>query len=293
MDKKTTEIHGAIKEFVSELHSVYSSDKGLALYNRLLQSPPTKLGTNGIQKHISSFELFFDTYGKAILDGNEIPDGAVISFNKSDKIMIDVTKILRKSDPATQKVIKQHLITIRTMINPSEEEIVKMEAAVKELGINTSTKEGAFIGSILDDAKSVIGGIEGDDPATAIGSLLGSGIIQKMIGGIQNGMSSGELDMGKLFGAMQGAMGALMSQQAEGTAKMTVVEEENEDKGDGAGPASEAQEDVPPEETVLADEPPAAPKSKKAKARARAKAKKAALTTTPQEEVPDEVPDVE
>lgn len=281
MDKKSLEIYKSIQEFVGELAVAYPSDKGVALYNRLLHSPHMNSGFDAIAKHISPFDIFFEKYGEKILDKDEPVDGAKIHYNKSEKIVLDISKYLEKGDKPTRDVIKQHLRTIRIMINPSEDELRKMEESVKEMGIDTSSKEGAFIHGILDEAKGAMEGMEGDDPAMAIGSLLSSGIVQKMIGGLQQGMNTGELDMGKLFGTMQTAMGALMKQQgadAQVENKLTILDE------GGAGQA-EPETSVGGKTEETKDEKK---KAKKAKSRAREKAKKAKANAESDEKVEEE-----
>ena len=221
MDKKSTNIHEAIKNFILELSKSFPTDKKIALYNRLLQSPPSEIGTSGISKHITSFDTFLETYGEAIIDKLEIPNNAFIKFNKSERISIDMTKVLNKSDEETKKIIRMHLLAIRTMINPSKEELEKMENAMnvrstgsaceKEgeftfLDRGDNSKEGKFISGIFNDMESTFKGVKIDDPAMAIGTLLNSGIVQKLLGTLQNG----DLDLGKLMGTMQKAMGSLI-----------------------------------------------------------------------------------
>ena len=68
--------------------------------------------------------------------------------------------------------------------------------------------------------ESTFKGVKIDDPAMAIGTLLNSGIVQKLLGTLQNG----DLDLGKLMGTMQKAMGSLISQQS--TPQITEVVDE-------------------------------------------------------------------
>ena len=105
MDKRSVELHGAIRNFVFELNKLYPNVKPLALYNRLLQSPPESLGITPVQKHINSFNIFLDRYGEEILDKDEIPVDAIIKFNNSERIYIDISKFLRKCNEGDRKSV--------------------------------------------------------------------------------------------------------------------------------------------------------------------------------------------
>jgi hypothetical protein len=56
-----------------------------------------------------------------------------------------------------------------------------------------------------------MGDIDATDPMQATMSLMSSGILQEMIGGLQAGTDSGELDPRKLFDSMKGVVGQFMS----------------------------------------------------------------------------------
>ena len=224
MDRLTC-IHNSIRDFVMELNKIYPNDKPLALYNRLIKSPPKNLKDTVVEKHIKSFSNFFNTYGNLILDQNKTPKDAKIRFNNSEKIFINVSKFLVKSDNGTKNIIKQHLLAIRTMINPSTKEIEKLEGTLEKLNIDTSTREGEFIYDILSDARDAVENTESDSPIEAMGKLLTSGLIQKMVGGIHESIISNDMDMNKLFSTMQSVMGELLNQQKEQPVSNVIIDE--------------------------------------------------------------------
>ena len=62
----------------------------------------------------------------------------------------------------------------------------------------------------MHKAKSSMEDIDTENPGQAIMGLLSSGVIQDMVVGLQQGVSSGEMDMQKLLGSMQSAIGAII-----------------------------------------------------------------------------------
>jgi hypothetical protein len=205
----------AIKNFVEDLWSVFESKTAtpLALYRRLLSTtkPTDKIG---IDKFINGFVNFFARNDKFILDNklDLIDRGAAISYGTSESIKIEIQMFIHKSGLAEKEVIRQHLMTISTLIAPDPE---KMEKLTKGGLIDPSTKEGRFVSEILDDAREQFDGMDVSNPTQAIMSLASSGIMGKMTKAVQEG----GMNKMKLLGAFKGALDVLMEAEMKNNAE--------------------------------------------------------------------------
>lgn len=226
----------AISSFVSDLWEVFGNPKKkstLAIYKRLLDTTDPK-DENRVTKVIEGFQKFLVVFENDIMNNNldNIPRGTVIRFGTSDIVKLEIQKFIYQSEDDIQEAIRQHLITISAIIQPSKEKINSLRQMEKrklpELNIDSSTKEGAFINDIMNKAKDTMENVDTENPGAAIMGLLQSGVIQDMVTGLQSSAQSGEMDMGKLLGTMQGAIGTLMPQKKPSVEE--VVEEEMKNK---------------------------------------------------------------
>lgn len=216
-NKKNIDAFGAIVHFVNDLWEVFGSKNatsGLALYHRLIG----RIGLSeidNIKKVVDGFNEFLLSHENSIVNNKleNIPRGVSIKYGGSDKIQIEVQKFIYQSDPTTKEIIRQHLLTISTILNPKKEKIAQLEKRINELNIDTSTKEGKFITGIMDKAKTSMTNVSTEDPMQAMMSIFQSGIIQEMVVGLQQGVGSGEMNMQSLLGTMQSAIGSMMPPQ--------------------------------------------------------------------------------
>lgn len=214
--KKSLEAFSAIVSFVNDLWEVFGSTKTvtpLALYHRLIEHIKFT-DSEGIQKAIAGFTTFMGEY-ETILVKNElskIPRDTFIRYGDSDKVYLEIQKYLylARNDTCTIEVIRQHLLTICTILDPNKEKIAELEKRINELKVDTSTREGQFITGIMEKAKTTMEGVDTDDPMKAMMGIFSSGVIQEMVSGLQQGVGSGEMDMQRLLGTMQSAIGAIM-----------------------------------------------------------------------------------
>lgn len=217
MDKLSCKRFDAIKEFVKVLcESFGKHNKPLALYNKLLESTTYKHVAPAM-KHINCFDSFLKKYKSSIVSGKlSLPPNAKIIYN--ERIFVDLPAFLKKSDNATADVIKQHLLVIMSLLHPDDTETLdNLEHKLGSLGIDTSTKEGQFMNNIFSQVGQAMEGVDlsSDNPMGAVASLMNSGLIQNMMGGFQNGIQNGELDMSALMGTMQGMMKNLTGQMKD------------------------------------------------------------------------------
>lgn len=248
--KKFREVFNAIVSFVNDLNDVFGTTKAvkgkassLALYHRLIQNLKTG-DYDGIAKAVLGFRVFLSRYELALIknDLTSIPEGTCILYGNSERICIEIQKYMYQSrnHEDTLTIIRQHLLTIGMIIDPTPDKCTTLENAQKEReammpGIDTSTKEGQFINDILETAKSGMAGINTNDPMTAMMGVYKSGALQKMMTGLNDG-SMNPRSLGRM---MKKTLNALIPDEDEEepvavptetpTASSDVVEVQNQE----------------------------------------------------------------
>lgn len=237
LDERKLKAFNAIVSFVTDLNEAFGNPKNvtpLSLYTRLVVNHIKFTEVDRIDSALSGFETFVDKYSSAIMkcEWDGIPRDTVIPYGTSDKICLEIQKYIYKADELTRKVIRQHLLTIGAILRPVDNEallnaltsaslqnIKPLELnAPKDLktalNIDENTKEGKFISGIMYKVKDAMEDMGGDtgNPTAALMNLATSGVIPELIGGLQAGVSSGEMDMTKLMHTMIGAMHTLLPQ---------------------------------------------------------------------------------
>ena len=234
VEDKNVKVFRAVKSFVDDLWNVFSTKgtSALAVYRRLLS---TKLETDAdaLEKVKMGFARFLLAHEDKLVNNtlDTLPAGATIRYDKSDRIRIDIQKYYSRSDSVGKEAIRRHLINISYIMDPSEQKDAILAEEMSELGIESNTNEGRFIAGIVSKAKESMGDIDSTDPMQATMSLMSSGILQEMIGGLQAGTDSGELDPRKLFDSMKGVVGQFMNAggditEIQNTAKTQLAIEE-------------------------------------------------------------------
>jgi hypothetical protein len=237
------ETYGAITNFVNDLWEVFGDKKKitpLALYHRLIEHI-TLDDPAGMQKAIQGFQVFFATNAQHVISGelDKIPKGTKIPYNTGKTAYLEIQKYIHQASEEIRESIHQHLLTIGTLLKPNKEMLNKLvesqqtssnttgEASqidASSLNIDTSTKEGKFIKDIIESAKTSVEGLDMSNPTAGIISLFQSGVLQKMIGGINESVGSGDIDPRKLIGTMQSALSALMPAESNNNSPPKVVD---------------------------------------------------------------------
>ena len=280
MDQKYIQGFGAVEDFVDLLWDNFKVSKKatpLSLYRRIVTHIRNKktgsLNEDGVNKALSGFRQFLCVYETQIMENNmdKIPKGTVIKYGDRKDICLEIQKYIylcgQKNDEDTRDLIREHLITISAILEPNKD---KMDEKLAQLGhlenssnldnlesleglnlnIDTSTKEGQFIGNIIERTKNSVGESEDGRPPDMMG-LLQSGIIQDMFQGMQ-GVANGEMDMMKMVGTMQNALGALASaSQPQDTSELP----ERRGFPDGKVEEIEDVKDVPSTIEIVEDDP--------------------------------------
>jgi hypothetical protein len=268
MNSEYVQAFGAVEDFVDLLWDNFKIPKKatpLSLYRRIVTHIRNKktgdLNEDGVNKALSGFRQFLCTYESHIMENNmnRIPKGTIIKYGDRKDICLEIQKYIhvcdQKDDEDTRDLIREHLITISAILEPNKD---KMNEKLAQLGhlenleqleslndlnlnIDTSTREGQFIGNIIERTKNSVGETEDGKPPDMMG-LLQSGIVQDMFQGMQ-GVANGEMDMMKMVGTMQNALGALASaSQPQGGGKVEEIEDVKE-----APNAIEVVEDISPD----------------------------------------------
>lgn len=218
MDGKIVKAYNSIVEFVGDLWVVFGNSKAtpLALYKRLLDH--IKIGNrSAVEKVIGGFEEFYKKYELFVMNDRleDIPPETKIRYGKSNAVYLELNDFILLSDTETREAIRRHLITISAILEPDDEKMVALEEKINELGFDASTSEGEFITGIMARTELSMKNIDTEDPTQAIMGLMSSGVITDMIYGLQDGITSGKMDMRKLLGGMQTAIGNLLPPEEE------------------------------------------------------------------------------
>lgn len=217
MNNEYEQAFGAVEDFVELLWENFKVAKKatpLSLYRRIVTHIRNKktdaINEDGVNKALSGFRQFLCAYESQIMENNmdKIPKGTVIKYGDRKDICLEIQKYIymcsQKNDEDTRDLIREHLITISAILEPNKD---KMNEKLAQLGhlenssnlnnledlnlnIDTSTKEGQFIGNIIERTKNSMGSDDGRPPDMM--GLLQSGIIQDMFQGMQ-GVADGVL----------------------------------------------------------------------------------------------------
>ena len=156
----------------------------------------------------------------------------------SQRVFIDIVDIFNIADADTTKVIWQHLLCISALVDPAgkAKEVLKENLASGKTG----TGEANFLTDIINKVEKHVD--PNANPMEAVSSIMKSGIFTELIGGMNQGLSDGSLDIVKLMGAVQGMVGQLGEKtggdpQADGAMQMLSGMMSGVGKGGGGGGA--------------------------------------------------------
>lgn len=189
-----------IKSFVEEMDSQFGdSNKKLKIYKHLLDK--TSDSKDADKKQLNVFKEFCEKNKEAISERDVTK--LVSNITYSDNVYINMRDIFSMADRSTSNCIWDHLLYISASIDPSGKarEMLKKQLANGTIGDN----ETDFLTDIIDKVEKHVD--PDATPMQAISSIMQSGVFTDLISGMNNGVSNGSLDMGKLMGAVQGMMG--------------------------------------------------------------------------------------
>ena len=114
--------------------------------------------------------------------------------------------MLEITDVENRSVLWQHLLALLAIVDPLSKAREIMVAQDEE---GDKMRESNFISNIVQKVTENIDENKMKDPADMVNSILGSGIFTDLVQDMNQGISSGELDLSKMMGGLQAIMGDL------------------------------------------------------------------------------------
>jgi hypothetical protein len=206
---RNSKIFKAIIEFTDQLNDTFGKEdvNVLKLYRIINKTPLTN--RKMIDRHLSIFHTFLNENREAII-ARRPESFQADRIQLTDKIYMNLRAILEKSDESVRKAIWQHLFNIMYLFNP-EDDVIRTE--LKASLAEQDTKENKFLMDTFSKFEKVMAENKDmqnpSDPMAMVSNLMQSGFLNDMIGGINNGVSSGSLDIKSLIGTVQNLLGNL------------------------------------------------------------------------------------
>lgn len=195
----------AISNFTEELSECFGNKHhSLKLYRHLIERTQI-VHEKAIQKHKNAFQKFCVSNRICIETKNSKLEYSKIEY--SEKCFIDMNIIFELADKETSDVIWNHLLCISAIVDPAgkAKKILKEnQQKTRKPGLETD-----FLTNIIDKVEKHIK--PDSNPMEAISSIMSSGIFTELVGGMQTGIESGNLDIGSLLGSVQSLMSTIGS----------------------------------------------------------------------------------
>jgi hypothetical protein len=200
----------AIHTFVMSLNEEFGSrNKALRLYARLIEQT-TFSHELPIRKHVQAFTQFCVNNRDAILTKN-INQMNQPKIAYSDRVFINLKELFKMADADQQSVMWQHILTISALVDSSG----RAKQILKKTAKKGSAKEVNFLTDMIEKVEKNINLDQASNPFEAITQIMSSGVLTDLIGSMNQNINSGQLDMSKMFGAIQGMIGTLSKEQPE------------------------------------------------------------------------------
>lgn len=206
---RNSKIFKAIIDFTDQLNDAFGKqDVNVLKVHRIIAKTPLT-NRKVIDRHLVIFYDFLDHNRNAIIKRvvDEFVDDKI---QMTEKIFMDLKEIMKKADQSTLKAIWQHLLNIMYLFNP-EDEIIRSE--LKVAMAEQDTKENKFLMDTFSKFEQAMQSTrpneETNDPMSLMNGLMQSGFLNDMIGNINNGVSTGSLDIKNLIGTVQNLLGNL------------------------------------------------------------------------------------
>lgn len=198
-----------IVNFIHDLNELYGEEQKSLQYYNLLMEKTGIVHQEPIKKHIKIFYDFCRENEDAILE-KDCTKITKWKIEYSEKVFIDLKTIYESTDDENREILWKHFLTLLAVLNPTSraKEII---AAQKESKIKEGklANEEDFLTNIIQKVSGSINVTESDDPAKMMTGLMSSGIFTELVDDMNNGISNGDLDIGKMMSSLQGVMGNL------------------------------------------------------------------------------------
>ena len=222
-DHKNLIIFKTLTRFISELNQSYGkTHHSLQLYNRLIEKTAV-VHTDAIQRHINELNTFCSENRDAIVQ-QDISLLTKKNIQYSEKVYVNISDIFQNADADDMIIIWKYITCIaiqfdstvrsdrdafkKTMIihkNNSSENSSDNSSENSSDNSSENSGENSSEADFLENmAKKVSENVdENDDPMKAVGNIISSGVFTEMITDMNNGLQSGDLNLGKLMGSVQ------------------------------------------------------------------------------------------
>jgi hypothetical protein len=206
---RNSKIFKAIIEFTDQLNDSFGKEdvNVLKVYRIINKTPLTN--RKMIDRHLSIFHQFLEENRDAII-ARRFDQFKADRIQLTEKIFMDLRAVIEKSEETSRKAIWQHLFNIMYLYNP-EDEIIRAELKVSMA--EQETKENKFLMDTFSKFEEAMSknkeAQNAADPMSMVSNLMQSGFLNDMIGNINNGVSSGSLDIKNLIGTVQNLLGNL------------------------------------------------------------------------------------
>lgn len=197
-----------ICNFIKDVNDSFGKhQKSLLLYAALIEKTGI-IHEEPIKKHIACFHDFVHKNEDAIMQKNV---GAFQDYRiqYSEKVFIDMKDVFMRADKDETEVIWKHLITLLAVLEPSSQakRMLKEEQEKKQKRGDTANEE-QFLTNIIDKVSNQIEpGTQ--NPADMMTNLMSSGVFTDLVENMNQGLTNGELDLGKMIGSLQNMIGSL------------------------------------------------------------------------------------
>lgn len=187
---------------INDLHGEFSEN--IALYNILLEKTGL-VHKEPVRKHIQLFSDFLKANHEAIIEKKA---GQLVEhrIEYSPKVYLNFEELFRITDEENVEVLWQHLLALLALVDPLSKARDMVLAQKDEAD---EQKESNFISNIVQKVTENIDENKMKDPAEMVNSILGSGIFSELVQDMNNGITSGDLDLSKMMGGLQSIMGDL------------------------------------------------------------------------------------
>lgn len=220
----TVLIFKCIGNFIKDLNDCFGQEqKSLMLYAHLVENTGI-VHEEPIRKHIRCFHEFVKANEEAIMSKNfGLCTETIIRY--SDKVFIDMANVFERADASEKEVIWKHLVTLLAILDPSSQaKKVLLEEQEKKKKSGETGNEEEFLSNIIHKVGSQIDP-SASNPAEMMTNLMSSGIFTELVENMNQGLTKGDLDLGKMMGSLQSMMGNLSTmvnsaaQQPQGSLK--------------------------------------------------------------------------
>jgi hypothetical protein len=210
---KSLKVFAKILAFVNDLKQVFPKEN-IVLYHKLLKKTPIG-NPDALQKHIHVFDTFVESNRQAIVDKKLADLNGDILFSK--KVYLDLIACMKEveKENETLDAIFKHLQVILFLLHPNDTLKQALEPIAHKPGDPKPAGEDKFLENFMNKIEENFRGQEFNNPMEAVGKMLSTGIFSEMMTSMNQGISSGEIDMGRLLGSVQGLIGNIGGVQSD------------------------------------------------------------------------------